>query len=134
MQTQEEKFKRRLTADHAVDMKLEQGVEEEEFVDSSGHFGEFDADDFVMDAEYVDDDSSLSDSLSSESDNENEKRGALRKGKKLLGKSAKLAKKTVVGTGKLTAKTAVGKSHLYLHFPAFHLFITNLFFISDRNN
>ena len=55
----------------------------------------------------INDDSSVSDSYSSES--EHEKRGALRKGKALLGKSAKLAKKTVVGTGRITAKTAVGE-------------------------
>jgi hypothetical protein len=40
---------------------------------------------------------------------EQDRRSAIKTGKKLLGKSTKLAKKAVVGTGKLTAKTAVGE-------------------------
>ena len=106
----EERMRRRATADHATDMSLdEDDVEEYDDIEESG-YGGYNSDEYVMDECYIDDDSSLSDSASS--DDERERRGALKKGKKLLGKSAKLAKKTVVGTGKLTAKTAVGTTKL----------------------
>ncbi|KAL3915505.1 MAG: hypothetical protein SGILL_005621 [Bacillariaceae sp.] len=110
VQSNEERMRRRATADHARSTSFdEEDVEEDEDIEESG-YGGYNSDGLVMDECYVDDDSSLSDSVSSEE--ERERKGALKKGKKLLGKSAKLAKKTVVGTGKLTAKTAVGTTKL----------------------
>ncbi|KAG7351309.1 DUF547 domain containing protein [Nitzschia inconspicua] len=105
MESKADLMKRRLTADHAAHLSFDDYNEVEELVVDSFQ-EEFNRDDDMMDEFYAEDDSSLSESGSS--DDEQDKRGALEKGKKLLGKSAKLAKKTVVGTGKLTAKTAKG--------------------------
>lgn len=74
------------------------------------------------------------DSVSSSDDRE--LTGALKKGKKILGRSAKLVKKTLVGTGKGAAKTAVGMcmnfgtyhhirsesidSNTFCHYPRYH--------------
>jgi hypothetical protein len=111
MEYKADRLKRRLTADYASSMSLDNEDIDDDYVDDSYHRGE-NTDEYVMDECYVDDDSSLSDSVSS--GGEQEPRGALKTGKKLLGKSAKLAKKTVVGTGKLTAKTAKGKCTILL--------------------
>jgi Protein of unknown function (DUF1769) len=102
-------MKRRMTADHAIRLSFDDEDIGEELVIDSYHEDD-NADEYIMEDGYMDDDSSLSDSASSgDEEQEQERRGALKKGKKLLGKSAKLAKKTVFGTGKLTAKTAKGK-------------------------
>jgi Protein of unknown function, DUF547 len=76
---------------------------------------EEDLDEESVEDEYLDlEEASSVSEISSES--EEERTGALRKGKRLLGKSSKLVKKTVVGTGRMTAKTAVGTSSPRIYF------------------